>query len=225
MAVHRHVTPCRLRRDQARRGRAPARPRMGASPCLRPGRRRDQPGRRLVVRLPALPPTKRGAWRSTTSRSAVPAQARWPDGLDPITHWRRTYGRLVAVTRERDSPNRWHNMSTEIVMDPQAKQQLGVPEARRVARATSPARRRSASILRRPLVEGRYAAQTVEPLGPAARADRIHFARNPGRRAGSAAGRLRVQAQSRVPSPSERCAAQPEVALQLRRVAPADWSP
>ena len=97
-------------------------------------------------------------------RSAVPAQARWPDGADPIMHWRRTYGRLVAVTRERDSPNRWHNMSTEIVMDPQAKQQLGVPEAdelrRYIAGTTQVGQHPSA-----PLVEGRYASQTVEPLG------------------------------------------------------------
>ena len=97
-------------------------------------------------------------------RSAVPAQARWPDGVDPIMHWRRTYGRLVAVTRERDSPNRWHNMSTAIVMEPQEKQRLGVPVEdellRYIAGTTQVGQHPSA-----PLVEGRYASQTVEPLG------------------------------------------------------------
>lgn len=97
-------------------------------------------------------------------RAAVPGQARWPDGVDPITHWRRTYGRLVGVTRERDSPNRWHNMNTEIVMDPGAKQQLGVPTAdellRYIAGTTQVGQHPSA-----PLVEARYTAQNVEPLG------------------------------------------------------------
>jgi hypothetical protein len=66
-------------------------------------------------------------------RNAVPAPSRWADGVDPITHWRRTYGQLVAVTRERDS-NGWHNISTEIVMDPAVKRRLGLPVAHELLR-------------------------------------------------------------------------------------------
>ena len=62
-------------------------------------------------------------------RSALPAQARWPDGTEPITHWRRLYGQLVSVTRERDTPKRWHSISTEIVMDPAEKRRLNLPVA------------------------------------------------------------------------------------------------
>ena len=60
-------------------------------------------------------------------RSALPLQARWPDGTAPIMHWRRLYGQLVAVTRERDTPNRWHSMSTQLVIDPAEKRGLNIP--------------------------------------------------------------------------------------------------
>jgi hypothetical protein len=60
-------------------------------------------------------------------RGEVPAQSRWPDGVDPVLHWRRLYGKLVAVTRDRDT-NGWHNMSSEFVLDDVAKKKLGVPK-------------------------------------------------------------------------------------------------
>jgi hypothetical protein len=84
--------------------------------------------------------------------------------MDPITHWRRTYGQLVAVTRERDQPNRWHNISTEIVMEPRTKRQLGVPEAhelRRYITGTTQVGQHPSG----PLVEARYNSLTSEPLG------------------------------------------------------------
>jgi hypothetical protein len=97
-------------------------------------------------------------------RSAVPEKARWPAGTDPITHWRRVYGQLVAVTRERDQPNRWHNISTEIVMEPAVKRQLHVPvshELRRYIAGTTQVGQHQSD----PLVNARYQSLASEPLG------------------------------------------------------------
>jgi hypothetical protein len=99
-------------------------------------------------------------------RSAVPPQARWQDGVDPITHWRRVYGQLVAVTRERDQPNRWHNMSTAIVMEPAEKRRLGVPVADELLRymaGTTQVGQHPAG----PLVQDRYNSLAAGPAGTA----------------------------------------------------------
>jgi hypothetical protein len=97
-------------------------------------------------------------------RSEVPDKARWPDGTPPITHWRRLYGRLVAVTQERDSPNKWHSMSSEFVLDAAEKKKLGVPKEHELVRY----RAGTTEVGKHPsdaVVNARYQSQPAEPMG------------------------------------------------------------
>jgi hypothetical protein len=100
-------------------------------------------------------------------RTAVPPQARWPTGVDPITHWRRVYGQLVAVTRERDDPNRWHSMTSGFIHDPAEKRRLGVPNTtelvRYMAGTTQVGQHPSEAEVR-----GRYATLPAGPAGTTA---------------------------------------------------------
>lgn len=84
---------------------------------------------RVAAGPPATGATADDARRAASQavRSALPPQAQWPDGRVPIQHWRWLYGQLVAVTRERDRPNRYHDMTTQIVLDPAEKRRLNVP--------------------------------------------------------------------------------------------------
>jgi len=97
-------------------------------------------------------------------RSEVPDKARWPSELEPITHWRRLYGRLVAVTRERDTVNKWHNITTDGTATASEKKKLGVPDDHLllsyVAGTTQVGKHKSEEI-----VKARYDTQAAEPMG------------------------------------------------------------
>ena len=100
-------------------------------------------------------------------RSEVPDKARWPGrGVEPIAHWRRLYGRLVAVTQERDTVNKWHNMTTGISNDPDEKKKLGIPNdhelLRYMAGTTQVGKHKSEEI-----VNARYQSLPAEPIGHA----------------------------------------------------------
>jgi hypothetical protein len=162
MVVHRHVTAAAS--DEIRRGEEEHLLDLEWARDLAYDRVADAVNR-VAGSGPATGATAEAARRAALQqiRSAVPGQARWPDGVDPIMHWRRIYGQLVAITRERDSPNRWHNINTEIVMDEAAKRRLGVPVAdellRYIAGTTQVGQHPSG-----PLVQARYNSL---PLGPA----------------------------------------------------------
>jgi hypothetical protein len=98
-------------------------------------------------------------------RSEVPDKARWPDAKQPIAHWRRLYGQLVAVTIERDKVNKWHDMSGGPIFDPAERKKLGVPKGselwRYVAGSTQVGKHPS-----EPEVTARYQSQPAEPIGP-----------------------------------------------------------
>jgi hypothetical protein len=162
MAVHRHVTSAAS--GEIRRGEEEHLLDLEWARDLAYDRVADAVNR-VAASGPASGATADEARRAAMQRvrSEVPGQARWPDGVEPITHWRRIYGQLVAITRERDSPNRWHNIDTEIVMDAAAKRRLSVPAAdellRYIAGTTQVGQHPSG-----PLVQGRYNSL---PLGPA----------------------------------------------------------
>lgn len=165
MAVHRHVTTAAA--DEIRRGEEEHLLDLEWARHLAYDRVADAVNR-VAGSAPATGATAAEARSAALQqvRSAVPGQARWPDGVEPITHWRRIYGRLVAITQERDRPNRWHNMNTEIVMDPAAKRRLGVPVAdellRYIAGTTQVGQHPS-----EPLVQARYDSLPVGPAGTA----------------------------------------------------------
>jgi len=127
MAVHRHVTPAAS--SEIKRGEEEHLMDLEWARDLAYDRIADAVNR-VAAGGPITGPSSADARSNAMNavRTAVPPPSRWADGVDPITHWRRTYGQLVAVTRERDS-NRWHNISTEIVMDAAVKRRLGLPVA------------------------------------------------------------------------------------------------
>jgi hypothetical protein len=162
MIVHRNVTPAAS--DEIRRGEEEHLLDLEWARDLAYDRVADAVNR-VAASGPATGATADEARRAAMQqvRSAVPGQARWPDGVDPIMHWRRIYGQLVAVTRERDQPNRWHNITTGILSDPAEKRRLGIPSADELriymAGTTQVGQHPSG-----PLVQGRYNSL---PLGPA----------------------------------------------------------